>query len=356
MKTWLRVTAFLMAAFVLMVLVGVAFHLLNAASDVAVAAGAGLLTAIVAFLVTLGLRVWKKTWNSGHLSVLLGGLVLAGSGCWTTVGPGHAGIRVSQSGSDRGVQDFPIQTGRVFYNPITESVLSYPTFVQRAIWTKNPNEGHPANEEISYNSKDELVFEGDFAVSYELARDEVPKFYVKFRNDDIDQFTHGFFRDQVRDSLNEAAVQYTADELYGSKKSEFLAKALEGLKARVLPFGVHIISLGYASAPRPPAQVSSAINAKIGAIQLATQKENELRQAEADAKKVVAAADGEAKKSIALAEGMARANELVARSITTQIIQWRQLEIQQDAVRKWNGTLTQYNGGSGPLPFLSVGK
>ena len=33
-----------------------------------------------------------------------------------------------------------------------------------------------------------------------------------------------------------------------------------------------------------------------------SQKENELRQAEADAKKVVAAADGEAKKSIALAE------------------------------------------------------
>jgi hypothetical protein len=41
---------------------------------------------------------------------------------------------VKQSGSDRGVQDFPLRSGRVWYNPINEVVLTYPVFVQRAVW------------------------------------------------------------------------------------------------------------------------------------------------------------------------------------------------------------------------------
>lgn len=233
---------------------------------------------------------------------------------------------------------------------MTESVFSYPTSVQRAIWTESANEGKKdkdgksPNEEISYNSKDELVFTGDFTVSYELTAGKVPAFYVRFRNDDIDSFTHGFFRDQVRDSLNEVAVSYTADELYGEKKSEFLDKAKARIIARVEPFGVNVIALGYASSPRPPKQVADAINNKISAIQRATQTENEIRQTEA-----------EAKKKVAEAEGIAKANETISRSINPQLILWRQMDIQQQGVGKWNGSLPTYNGG-GVLPFLQIQK
>lgn len=162
------------------------------------------------------------------------------------------------------------------------------------------------------------------------------------------------FRDQVRDALNETAVKYTADELWGKKKTEFVDRSLARIRERVSEFGVRVISLA-ASSPRPPAQVATAINTKIAAIQLATQKENELRQAEADAKKTVAFAEGEAKKKIALVEGEAKANELVSRSINGMIIQWRQMEIQQEAVHKWNGVMPQYTG-SGAVPFINVGK
>ena len=68
------------------------------------------------------------------------GLLLLTS-CYKVVGPGHVGIVVKQSGSDRGVQDFPVQSGRVWYNPVNEVVLSYPTYVQRAIWTSSLQEG-----------------------------------------------------------------------------------------------------------------------------------------------------------------------------------------------------------------------
>lgn len=53
------------------------------------------------------------------------------------------------SESDRRVQDFPVQSGRVGFNPINEVVLTYPIFVQGAIWTSSAQEALPLNDEIS---------------------------------------------------------------------------------------------------------------------------------------------------------------------------------------------------------------
>jgi hypothetical protein len=76
-------------------------------------------------------------------------------------------------------------------------VLTYSTYVQRAIWTSSTQEGRPINDEISFQSAEGLRFTAAVNVSYELTREQVPHFYVKFRNDDLENFTHGFFRDAV---------------------------------------------------------------------------------------------------------------------------------------------------------------
>jgi hypothetical protein len=90
------------------------------------------------------------------------------------------GIVEQQSGSDCGVEDFPAQTGRVWYNPINEVVLVYPAYVQRAIWTSSPQEGLPIHDEISFQLAEGLRFTSDVNVSYQLTAAQVLKFYVKF--------------------------------------------------------------------------------------------------------------------------------------------------------------------------------
>src|SRR3954453_3903017 len=64
-------------------------------------------------------------------------------GCTTStrVDAGHVGIRVKLAGSDRGVQDMPVVTGWVFYNPITEQIVIFPTSVQNVVWTASAHEG-----------------------------------------------------------------------------------------------------------------------------------------------------------------------------------------------------------------------
>ena len=53
-------------------------------------------------------------------------------------------------------------------------------------------EGRPVNDEISFQSAEGLRFTADINVSYQLTAGQVPRFYVKFRSDDLDAFTHGF--------------------------------------------------------------------------------------------------------------------------------------------------------------------
>lgn len=271
-------------------------------------------------------------------------LLLAVVGC-TTVNPGYVGIKVNMYGGNRGVQDMTLVTGRVAYNPFTTRVLEWPTFVQTAAWTSNPQEGREnRNDEITFNSKEGLVISADVSLSYQLDPSKIPHFYVQFRTDNLDVFTHGYLRNVARDAFNEEAAHLTAEELYSTKKEDFLTAVRARINASVDTFGVRLDQFGFIGAPRLPQNVVEALNGKIQAIQDAQTALNKLQQIKAEAEQRVAAAEGEA-----------QANALLTRSLTPELIRWRTLMIQQDAVAKWNGVLPVYTtGGGSNVPLITL--
>ncbi len=285
----------------------------------------------------------------GIAAVVLLGLVVACAGC-TRVNAGHVGIKINMAGSQRGVQDIPLVTGWVFYNPLTEQVFEYPTYVQTAKWTHDTQEGSERNEEITFNSREGIQIAADISLSYQLDPLEVPHFYVKFRSDDLDTFTHGFLRNVARDQFNDVGGEYTVDEIMGPKK-EALRKEVEGrINDFVRMIGVEIQQLGFIGSPRPPQSVIEAINAKVAATQAALRTENEVRQAQFEAQKSVATAEGESKAIIARAQGQAEANRLLAQSISPELIQWQQLQVLQS---RWNGQVPMVQGST-PGLFLTL--
>lgn len=345
MRVGLKIVGLIALLLVTSRLASEAFVMLSAPSDLMVIGGIAILLGLVVFYAWFigKLGMWGriqtmiKTTKLMMLALIAFALVPMVLGC-TRVGPGYAGIKVNYAGSDRGVEDIPKVTGWVFYNPFASQVLEWPTFIQTAVWTKDKNEGSSNNEEISYNSNEGMVFTADISLSYRLLAEHVPSFYVKFRTDDLHKFTHGYLRNIARDAFNEAAAQYTADQLYGAKKEEVLIKAKDLLNKQVKEFGVVIEQFGYIGAPRPPDAVVEAINRKIEAIQHAIRTENEVRAAKA-----------EAQKQIAKAEGEATANERLARSLSESLIQWRSLEITQKAIDKWDGKRPMVEGSTGGL-------
>jgi regulator of protease activity HflC (stomatin/prohibitin superfamily) len=283
-------------------------------------------------------------------SVLLSAVVMAGilfSGC-TTIPAGRVGIVVNNMGRDRGVQSYPVKTGFFFYNPISTNVFVYPTSVQTAIWTKDTNEGRPIDESINFGSIEQTQINGDISLSFQLFQDSVPNFYVKFRNDDINAFLHGYLHNVARNALQQIASKYTLEDLNGAKKQEFIYKVDSFINYEIRNYGT-VTQFGFTGSLRMDPAIMASINRKLQAKQDAETAVNLLQKTQADANRLIAQKEGEAV-----------ANSKVSSSITPTLIEWKKLEILDKMADKWNGQQPEYlaTGGNGNnlLMQLPAGK
>lgn len=262
------------------------------------------------------------------------------TGC-ANIGVGNVGIEVSKVGKSRGVQDVTVETGFVVYNPFTTSIIEYPYYVQTVKWTKSLDEGKPIDESITFTTSDSAVVSCDVASSIQLDYNKAPQFYVQYRADDINTFVDGFYRNVVRNELNDVAGSYTVEQIMGNNGP--MIKAVENaVQAKMTPIGIQVTNLGFIGACRPPEVVTNSINAKLAQQQRALQTQNEIAQAEAEAKKKEAEAQGIAQSNIIMAQADATANKLRSESITPQILQW-------EAIHKWNGQRPQVEGSNGSI-------
>jgi regulator of protease activity HflC (stomatin/prohibitin superfamily) len=263
----------------------------------------------------------------------------------TRIEAGYVGIEVNLAGSQRGASEIPVRTGWVFYSPLATQVIEFPTYVQTVKWTKDVNEGHPISEEMGFNSKEGMEIFADVSLSYAIEASKVPDFYVKYRANNLDTFTHGILRDIVRNSLNEVASTYTVEDIYGEKKATFLGQVEQQVQAKVANVGVGVQQFGFIGAPRVPSVIAQAITAKAQAIQEAERAKNELATTQAEAAKKIAEAEGDAKSTVTRAQGEADANRIRQNSLTPQLLELRRLENQRALIEKWNGQLPTVQTG-----------
>src|SRR5579864_1287733 len=272
----------------------------------------------------------------------------------TRIEAGYVGIEVNLAGSQRGASEIPVRTGWVLYSPLTTQVIEFPTYVQTVKWTRDLSEGHPVNEEMGFNSKEGMEIFADVSLSYAIEPGRVPDFYVKYRVNQLDAFTHGILRDIVRNSLNEVASTYTVEDIYGEKKAEFVNKVQAMIDSKVAPVGVSVQQFGFIGALRVPTMISNSITAKAQAIQQAERAKNELATTQAEAAKKIAEAEGDAKSQVTRAQGEADANRIRQSSLTAQLLELRRLENQRALIDRWNGQLPSVEAGQGSGLMLQL--
>jgi regulator of protease activity HflC (stomatin/prohibitin superfamily) len=336
------------------VLFSVTVSLLNTKDDIAFYSGWAVGIGTIYFTLRSFRQMFgQQAQKISQMFLVILAIASLGIGGCTRIEPGHVGIESFLSGGENGDMEVTVGPKRIWYWPLTTDVIEYPTFVQTRTWTRSVEEGNPTNEEVSFNSKEGLTITADISLSYQLNAMKADSFYAKFRSDDLNTFTGGFLRNIARDQFNAVASTYSVEQLYGDKKSEFLAKVRDAVNAQVNQYGIKIEQFGFVGAPRLPQTIINTLNAKIEATQRAMQSENELRVANAEAAKEVAVAEGRAKADVARAEGVAKANAALVQSLTPQLLEWERLKIAQ----KWNGVLpTVQAGGSNGMMFqLPVG-
>ncbi len=274
----------------------------------------------------------------------------------TRIEAGHVGVEINLAGRQRGASEIPVRTGWVVYSPLTTQIIEFPTYVQTVKWTKDTSEGHPVNEEMGFNSKEGMEIFVDVSLSYAIDPLKAPDFYVKYRVDDLDRFTHGILRDIVRNSLNEVASTYVVEDIYGEGKAEFLHKVESMIQQKVTPVGVGVQQFGFIGAPRVPPVIATAITAKAQAIQQAERARNELATTQAEAAKKIAEAEGDAKSLVTRAQGEADANRIRQNSLTPQLLDLRRIENSRALIDKWNGQLPTVETGQGGGMILQLPK
>ena len=250
----------------------------------------------------------------------------------TVVDNSEVGLKYKKfSVTEQGKLETQPCTGYTWYNPFTESVYTYPTFIQRVNY--NP---------FTVTTKDAAQFTMDPYLAYYINRDMAAHIFTKYRKPLAD-IEAGYMRTCIYDAYRITANKYTSDELMANR-AKFEAEVRMMLDESLGKEGFTVDE--FTSDIIPPTSLTKAIEAKNEAIQKALKADNEVKQAEAEAKIAIAKAEGEAKALKIKADGEAYYNRTVAASIT-------ELLVRQDAIDKWDGKLPQYSGGSA-VPFINV--
>lgn len=240
-------------------------------------------------------------------------------GCTTKIDAGYDGILIEQYGSSKGVQDVSLVTGRVWYNPWTQDVDQYPTFVQTIDY-----------EPFTVNAKDGSSFIVDPTLSFGVVKGNSPFIYQKYRKD-LDEVSKTTIYNYVKDAFRLQMNKYTTDEIVSNR--EQFETAVQTTLANVLEkekFFLEQLTSGL----KYPSTIVNAVNAKNAAVQQAMTVENRLRVAEAQAKILIVNAQAEK-----------TANELKQSSLTP-------LLIQQEFIKKWDGKTPLY--GNAPTLFKNT--
>ena len=266
-------------------------------------------------------------------------LALVCTGC-TFVKPGEVGIKVNYYGTEKGVEDLPIVTGRVFYNPLTETVYTYPTFMQNRRWLIEDGEG------FTFNSKEGAKVTGSIGLNYTLDRAKVPVLFVTHRAE-LDDVTDNYVRTQVQDALNSNGPKYNNIELMGVKQSELLAAIRDELNKTLGDRGFIFDNVSFIGALQPDERVAASINSVIEATQRAQEAQAKVVQVQAEAQQAREKANGEADAILTKANAEATANLTVAKSITPELIRY-------EITKKWDGVAPKVLGGDSGM-LLNVG-
>jgi regulator of protease activity HflC (stomatin/prohibitin superfamily) len=173
--------------------------------------------------------------------------------------------------------------------------------------------------------------------------------YTSFRSAGIESIISGFIKDKVRDTITTVGSQYRAEDINGQKRPEFTERVERELSGILDKSGITLNDFAFVGEFGIPDTLKEAINAKITATQKAQQRENELRETTAQVQKDVERSRGLALSKSIEAEGQAKANRTLAQSITPELVEWQRLQVQKDAVEKWNGESPQVIGGQGMI-------
>lgn len=266
-----------------------------------------------------------------HIVILLVGIVLV-FGSLGSVGAGEIGIRTRFS-KVVGI----VNQGLYFKIPFIEQVKKLDTKTRTINYDKNGNEGDSIDSSsLTGASKDLQDVSIGVMVNYKLDSTKAEEIYNQYKTNS--NFESNVIEPIIRETVKSVSAQYTAEELV-TKRLEYSDKVTALLTERFLTKQSILERFSITNFEFSKA-FSSAIEAKVTAVQNAEASKNKLEQVKYEAQQTIEKAKAEAE-----------AIRIQAQAINSQ---GGADYVQLQAISKWNGILPTQMIPNGALPILNL--
>ena len=257
-------------------------------------------------------------------------LALILSGCYfEVIDSGETGVEVSNGK----VSETVLNEGFQFsLNPLTDLNL-YNTkskVLEMSDYKRENNKEVISTEPVLVLTKDNLQIPVDITILYKLEKTCAPFLRINYGEDGIwdRKIVVPKARDISRSVIGKDADVYKLNqnrEIYTSEIRSELGKQLNGIVGKQNCILIDSVSINNIKIPQ---QLAESILKK-------QQTEEAVKIANLEIERIKAQAQAEIEKN----KGISEAQKILAQSLTPQMLQWKELEVRQMEIEKWNGVM-----------------
>jgi Membrane protease subunits, stomatin/prohibitin homologs len=253
-------------------------------------------------------------WSLGALLV-----IIVAFNSYTTVEYGHVGLYKTFGK----LNDSVLEPGIHLKIPFVQSVIEVNTQVTKA------------ETDSTASSKDLQPVSTHVAVNYSVNKAAA----FNLMNNVGSTYDNVIISPAVQEIVKEVTARYPAEDLI-AKRDVVAGEISEQLTKRLAKYDlivkeINIVNFKFSDA------FNQSIEAKQVAQQQALKAENDLKRVQIEAKQLVAQAEAEA-----------QSLKLKKQEVTPELVQLKQIEVQEKALEKWDGRLPSVTGGA--TPFIDL--
>ncbi|MGG1613999.1 prohibitin family protein [Paenibacillus sp. FSL K6-2441] len=256
-------------------------------------------------------------WISTAIIVIV--VLIVGSNSYAQVEYGHVGLYKTFGK----LNDNVLAPGMHFKIPFVQTVIQVNTQVTKT------------ETDTTASSKDLQPVSTHVAVNYSVNKESA----YNLMNNIGGNYDTVIINPAVQEIVKEVTARYQAEELI-AKRDVVAGEISEHLTSRLAKYDLIVNEINIVNF-----KFSDAFNQSIEAKQVAQQQ---ALKASNDLKRIQI----EAQQKIAQAEAEAEALKLKKQEVTPELVQLKQIEVQEKALEKWDGKLPQVTGGA--TPFIDI--
>ncbi|MBR5014324.1 MAG: prohibitin family protein [Bacteroidales bacterium] len=287
--------------------------------------------------------------------ILVLGLVCV-IGCLEKVPAGYVGVVYNMNG---GVDGEVLTQGWHIVSP-TKKVTTYSIGLEQSYLTSEKKGDSPHDESFSIPTSDGKTVTVNLEFSYRFDENRVAETFVMFKGKSGETIKDTFIKPKVVAWTQEVSANYPVTDIFGDKRTAINAELDVYLREKFDQYGIIIDTVNFTNISVDE-ETAAAIQKKVTAqqeLELATieaqtaqiqaQKEKDVARiaaekdkevAQIEAEKALIEANAEAEVVRIAAEAEAEANQKIAQSLTSELIDKIKYE-------RWNGELPTVSGAS----------